>query len=126
MQPGNRRAAVQRREVQLERVSHRPFPLPRGRWIWRQRWDSVLLPHFRVEAAGIRALAPPQLTLEEADGSAWVSVVPFRMCNVRPRYLPAIGPFSNFAELNIRTYVRAEGKPGRCRQAVPLDNSGLI
>lgn len=46
------------------------------------------------------------------DGSAWVSVVPFRMRNVRPRYLPAIGPLSNFTELNVRTYVRAEGKPG--------------
>jgi uncharacterized protein YqjF (DUF2071 family) len=96
----------------LELVSHRPFPLPRGRWLWRQRWDSVLLLHFRVASAAIGPLVPPQLTLDEADGSAWVSVVPFRMCNVRPRYLPAIGPLSNFAELNVRTYVRAEGKPG--------------
>jgi len=96
----------------LDLVSHRPFPLPRSRWLWRQRWDSVLLLHFRVATAAIGPLVPPQLTLDEADGSAWVSVVPFRMCNVRPRYLPAIGPLSNFAELNVRTYVRAEGKPG--------------
>src|ERR1700730_11811922 len=96
----------------LDLVSHRPFPLPRSRWLWRQRWDSVLLLHFRVAPAARGPLVPPQLALDEADGSAWVSVVPFRMCNVRPRCLPAIGPLSNFAELNVRTYVRAEGKPG--------------
>jgi uncharacterized protein len=96
----------------LKLVSHRPFPLPGGRWRWRQRWDSVLLLHFRVAAAALGPLVPPQLTVEEADDSAWVSLVPFRMRNVRPRYLPAIGPLSNFTELNVRTYVRAAGKPG--------------
>jgi uncharacterized protein YqjF (DUF2071 family) len=71
----------------------------------------VLLLHFRVASAAIGPLVPPQLTLDEVDGSAWVSVVPFRMRDVRPRYLPAIGPLSSFAELNVRTYVHVWDNP---------------
>jgi uncharacterized protein YqjF (DUF2071 family) len=34
------------------------------------------------------------------------------MAGVRPRWLPALGAISNFPELNFRTYVRHNGKPG--------------
>jgi uncharacterized protein YqjF (DUF2071 family) len=31
---------------------------------------------------------------------------------VRPRFVPAVSRLSNFPEINLRTYVTAEGKPG--------------
>ncbi len=34
------------------------------------------------------------------------------MENIRPRNLPSIGGISNFHEINIRTYVNYDGKPG--------------
>src|SRR5262249_30412002 len=43
---------------------------------------------------------------------AWIGIVPFFMTNVGVRALPALPRLSAFAELNVRTYVRVNGKPG--------------
>ncbi|MBV9455604.1 MAG: DUF2071 domain-containing protein, partial [Rubrobacter sp.] len=60
----------------------------------------------------LRPLIPPALGLDTFDGWAWLGVTPFRMENVRPRFLPALPGLSSFPELNVRTYVTVEGKPG--------------
>jgi len=49
--------------------------------------------------------------LQEFDGSAWIGVVPF-LLDVRPRYVPPVPRISRFPEINVRTYVEANGKPG--------------
>jgi hypothetical protein len=46
------------------------------------------------------------------EGTAWVSLVAFNMARVRPRWLPPVPAVSDFLELNLRTYVRLEDKPG--------------
>lgn len=56
----------------------------------------------------MQKLIPPQLEVDTIDGTAWVGIVPFRMCDVRPRWLPAVPWLSAFPELNVRTYVRAK------------------
>jgi uncharacterized protein len=43
---------------------------------------------------------------------AWLGVVPFHMTNVAPRAVPALPWVSAFPELNVRTYVRVDDKPG--------------
>lgn len=54
---------------------------------------------------------PAPLELDLWEDKAWVSVVAFTMPRVRPRWLPA--PLAlGFHELNIRTYVHNDGKPG--------------
>jgi uncharacterized protein YqjF (DUF2071 family) len=68
--------------------------------------------HYRAEAKQVSALLPPPLRLQEFDGSAWIGLVPFRMAGVMRRPFPDIPPFSTFPELNLRTYVEFEGKPG--------------
>jgi uncharacterized protein YqjF (DUF2071 family) len=50
--------------------------------------------------------------LQEFDGSAWLGVVPFRMQAVMRRPLPDLPFVSAFPELNVRTYVEHDGKPG--------------
>jgi uncharacterized protein YqjF (DUF2071 family) len=46
------------------------------------------------------------------EGQSWIGIVPFRMSGVRLRGTPSLPRFSAFPELNVRTYVRLEGKPG--------------
>lgn len=75
-------------------------------------WHDLLFMHWPVPEDWLRPLIPPGLSLDTFDGSAWLGVVPFRMSDVRPRFFPAVGPLSNFPELNLRTYVTADGKPG--------------
>jgi uncharacterized protein len=76
------------------------------------RWHDLLFMHWPVSEAALRPLVPPALSIETFDGSAWLGVVPFRMSGVRPRFVPAVAPLSDFPELNVRTYVTADGKPG--------------
>lgn len=68
--------------------------------------------HWPVPATQIASLLPAPLTPDLLEGSAWVSVVAFTMEQIRPRHLPAFKPVSQFHELNVRTYVRHEGKAG--------------
>jgi uncharacterized protein YqjF (DUF2071 family) len=91
---------------------HRPYPLPTGSWAISMHWHDLLFMHWPVPEDWLRPLIPPSLHLDTFDGSAWLGVVPFRMSGVRPRYLPAVPWLSDFPELNLRTYVTAEGKPG--------------
>ncbi len=96
----------------LDRVDHRPYPLQKGPWVMRQVWNDLLFAHWPVSPAVMRPLIPAQFELDIFDGHCWVGVVPFHMTNVRVRALPPV-PFTyRFAELNVRTYVVYQGRPG--------------
>ena len=60
----------------------------------------------------MRPLILPQLALDTFNGQCWVGIVPFWMSGVRFRGAPAIRGLSLFPELNVRTYVACNGKPG--------------
>jgi uncharacterized protein YqjF (DUF2071 family) len=77
-----------------------------------QSWHDLLFAHWPVVAAALRAKLPPDLALDEFEGQAWIGVVPFHMTNVGPRGLPWLPFVSAFPELNVRTYVTKDGKPG--------------
>lgn len=93
-------------------LDHRPWPPPNREWAWRQSWLDLAFVHYRVTTGSIRPLIPPELTVQEFDGSAWVGLIPFRMAGVMRRGLPDFPGFSTFPELNLRTYVQLDGKPG--------------
>jgi len=93
-------------------VAHRPWPLPSGPWVMAQRWNTLLFAHWPVPVATMRALVPPALSLDVRDGSAWVSVTPFYLDGLRPHGGPPLPGISSFLELNVRTYVTLEDKPG--------------
>lgn len=96
----------------LADTSHRPWDLPHEPWLMAMRWHDLLFMHWPVPAARLRDFIPRSLTIDTFDGSAWIGVVPFSMSGVRPRLIPPLPWISAFPELNVRTYVIAEGKPG--------------
>ena len=96
----------------LQTTTHRTWPLPKGPWRYYQEWNDVLFLHWPVEADLVKALIPTSLELETFDGKAWISVVAFTMQKIRPRFLPFFKPVSDFHEINVRTYVTRDGKPG--------------
>lgn len=77
-----------------------------------QRWSDLLFAHWTVPMAALRALVPERLDIETFDGTAWIGAVPFRMERVRPRWCPALPWVSTFPELNLRTYVKLDDRPG--------------
>lgn len=91
---------------------HRPWPRPRRPWLLAMQWYDLLFMHWPLPAEALRPYIPTALELQTFDGAAWLGVVPFRMAGVRPRGTPPLPGLSAFAELNVRTYVTAGGKPG--------------
>lgn len=96
----------------LDKVSHRPWPMPDGPWIMTQSWHDLLFAHWPVAVDALRELVPPGLELDLFDQRAWLGVIPFHMTNVAPRGVPSLPWVSEFPELNVRTYVRVGDKPG--------------
>lgn len=77
-----------------------------------QTWHDLLFAHWPVDEKLLRPLVPPELPLDTFNGQAWVAVAPFRMSRIRARGLPPMPGTSRFPELNVRTYVTYQGKPG--------------
>lgn len=90
----------------------RPWPTPDRPWIMRQTWHEVLFMHWPVPVEDLRRVVPAQLPIDTRDGAAWLGIVPFRMSGVRPRLVPPLPLVSAFPELNVRTYVTIDGRPG--------------
>lgn len=93
-------------------VSDRTWPLPNQPWVMRMTWSELLFAHWPIESDVVASLLPDGVTLDTRDGKAWVGVVPFLMSNIGPRWCPPIPGLSRFLELNVRTYVTINGKPG--------------
>lgn len=102
--------AAQRRSVR--ETVHRPWPLPPGRWIVAQSWLELAFVHWPVDPTSLRPLVPPELGLDTFQQQSWVGVVPFRMRTVRFAGAPPVLGTSAFPEVNVRTYVVRDGKPG--------------
>jgi hypothetical protein len=77
-----------------------------------QVWHDLLFAHWPVPVEALRPHIPIRLPIDTFDGAAWIGIVPFRMSDVRPRGLPSLPWLSAFPELNVRTYVTLDDRPG--------------
>lgn len=93
----------------LNEIAHRPYLLPVAPYVMSQVWRNLLFAHWRVDATALQKLIPAPLEVDTFDGSAWLGVVPFRMCEVKGRIMPF---HIDFLELNVRTYVKYGDKRG--------------
>lgn len=93
-------------------AAQRPWPPPQRPWVMAQRWHDLLFAHWPVPAKNLEPLLPGGLPLDTYEGQAWVGVVPFRMSGVRLRGLFPVPTTSAFPELNVRTYVTLDDRPG--------------
>jgi uncharacterized protein len=104
--------APAKQAASLRETEHRPWPLPEGSWIQGQTWEDLLFAHWRVTVEDLRKHVPPQVDIDVYDGSAWLGITPFRVTGLRLRGMLPLPVLSSFLELNVRTYVTAEDKPG--------------
>ncbi|MCC9654544.1 YqjF family protein [Rhodopirellula halodulae] len=96
----------------MKNKSDRTWPLPRQPWVMKMTWSELLFAHWPIEPEVVARRLPQGITLDTREGKAWAGVVPFLMSNVAPRLCPPIPGLSRFLELNVRTYVTIDGKPG--------------
>lgn len=76
----------------------------------RMRWSGVQMAHWRVPPRRLANHLPPGLELDLWQGDAWVSVVALRVQRMRVGPIP-LGN-QDYAQCNVRTYVRRKGIPG--------------
>jgi uncharacterized protein YqjF (DUF2071 family) len=101
-----------RQAAVVEHTGHRPWPLPDGPWANAQTWVDLVFLHWRVDEEEVRKHIPRSLELDTFDGSAWLGVTPFVLRDFRLRGVPPVPWLSTFPELNVRTYVSRDGRPG--------------
>lgn len=92
----------------LDRIS--PTHRPEGANAGTQTWRDLLFVHWALPLDAVRPLIPKAIELDPWDGRAWVGLVPFRMQQIRPSWLPRAFAL-DFLELNLRTYVHFRGRP---------------
>ena len=78
--------------------------------VMTQQWQELLFAHWAYEPEVVQRLLPSGVELDTFEGKAYVGLVPFNMRNLRLRGLPPIPTTSNFAEVNVRTYVTSRGR----------------
>jgi len=74
-------------------------------------WRNLFLATYAVSPDLLRPRLPPGLDLDTRDGQAFVSLVAFQFLKTRVLGIPWPG-FRNFAELNLRFYVRHGSEHG--------------
>jgi uncharacterized protein len=110
----------------LVRTSHKPRPLPSGRWAMTQRWNDLLFAHWPASATAVAALLPEWMEVDTFQGSAWIGVVPFWLDRIKIRGVPPIPGVRSFPDLNLRTYVRDRYTGTRGIYCFSLDASNLV
>lgn len=83
-------------------------------------WSNLFLATYAVPPALLEPRLPPGLALDLRDGNAFVSLVAFEFLDTRVRGVAWPG-YRDFAELNLRFYVRAGDERGVVfiREVVP-------
>lgn len=106
----------------LSCIGQRPGAFRRGPWIMQQRWHNLLFAHWPVASAALRRAVPQEFALDTFGGQAWLGIVAFRLSGIKLRGLPHVGPLASFPEVNVRTYVTYNGRPGVYFMSLDADN----
>jgi uncharacterized protein YqjF (DUF2071 family) len=77
-----------------------------------QTWEKLLFAHWPISPELLRPHIPPELDIDTFDHQSWIAVVPFRISGFTARGIPVIPYLSCCNELNVRTYVSFQGRPG--------------
>jgi uncharacterized protein len=77
-----------------------------------QTLADQLFVHHRVSLEKLRRHVPAGLEIDEHSGSGWLGVTPFVVTGLRLRGTLPLPRLSTFLQLNARTYVTRDGRPG--------------
>lgn len=94
----------------LKETSHRETNYPSGPWVATQLWKHLLFINYPIDVEAIKQVIPKNLQVDTYDGKAWITVLPFKIEDFTVRKFPLKG-VDEFLELNVRTYVKRNGKP---------------
>jgi uncharacterized protein YqjF (DUF2071 family) len=115
-----------RQRAVLGETDHRPWPLPQRPWFMGQSWLDLLFAHWPLPEEALREVVPEQLPIDTHDGTAWLGITPFWVSGLRLRGTAPAPGLSTFPELNVRTYVSVEDKPGIYFLSLDADSCAAV
>lgn len=96
----------------MNEVVHSSWSLPSKYWIMQQNWRNLLFLHWPIPPEKLRPHIPSSLQIDTFNGSAWLGVILFVLEGIYPRGISFFSLTPKFPEINVRTYVKYDGKPG--------------
>jgi len=103
-------------------ISDRRWPITATPWMMAQTWNTLLFAHWPVSTDVLRPMIPKDVEVDTFNRQAWISMVAFRLNGIRLRGTIPVPLTSSFPELNVRTYVTVNGKPGVWFISLDADN----
>jgi len=94
--------------------------------IMYQSWNNISFLHWRYDTGSLQSRLPAGLDIDVFERSAWVSLTPFLLENVRAPFMPALPWLSRFPEMNLRTYVNGPAGPGIWFFALDADRLAAV
>lgn len=80
-------------------------------WLISQYWSHLAFLNYSVSIDELSEMLPQNFEVDTFEGKAYLSIVPFKMSQIRLIFSPSLPIFSLW-ELNIRTYIKVNGIPG--------------
>jgi uncharacterized protein len=88
-----------------------------------QEWRRLLFLNWAYNAEDIQRTLPKGIEVDLFEGQAYLGIIPFELCRMRFNAGLRLPMLSNFAEINVRTYVRdRHGNPGVWFYSLDADN----
>ena len=80
---------------------------------WKQSWKNLLFQHFEIKnIKTLEKYLPKNCTFDSFDGKYYIGLVFMNMTDVKHKSTGNFTWFKNYNELNIRTYILHDNKPG--------------
>ncbi|MUK87998.1 hypothetical protein GMD78_06245 [Ornithinibacillus sp. L9] len=96
----------------IRSTAHREYSLPKVPWLVMQKWEKLLFLHWPLSTEKVKRHLPTDLELDTYNGEAWMSMVAFKVNDMRFRRIPLPPYFKSSLQLNVRTYVKRNGVRG--------------
>lgn len=90
---------------------------------WKQTWKNLLFQHFEIEDINVlQKYLPNNCTFDSFNKKYYIGLVSMSMTNVRHKATGDFVWFKNYNELNVRTYIIHDNKPGVLFLSLDVDS----
>lgn len=90
---------------------------------WKQTWKNLLFQHFEIENIHILLkYLPKNCTFDSFEGKYYLGLVSMNMTNVKHKATGNITWFKHYNELNVRTYIIHDKRPGVLFLSLDVDS----
>lgn len=80
---------------------------------WKQSWKNLLFQHFEInDISALEKYLPNDCTFDSFNNKYYIGLVAMNMTDVRHKSTGDFVWFKNYNELNVRTYIIHNNKPG--------------